>query len=67
MSTMEILKAIDATPERQKKTLMRKLAARLEDFYDVESVAAAHRRDKWVPFEEVEKQIVAKRAKAGRN
>lgn len=67
MSTLEILKAIDATPERRKPSLMKKIAQRLEDFYDVQSVAAAHRRNDWVPFEQVEKQIAAKRAKAGRN
>jgi hypothetical protein len=69
MSTTEILKAIDTTPTRSKPALMRKLAQRLEDFYDVQSVKAAHRRDDWVPFDQVEKEIEAKRAraKAGRN
>lgn len=67
MSTAEILKAIDETPARSKKALMRKLAQRLEDFYDVESVAAAHRRGEWVPFDQVEREIAADRAKARRH
>ena len=67
MSTAEIIKAIDATPAMRKRDLMRKLARKLEDYYDVQAVNAAHRRNQWVPFEEVEKQIALKRAKAGRN
>ena len=64
MSTAEILKAIDATPARSKGKLMAKLHQRLEDFYDVQAVAEAHKRNQWVPFEEVQKAIDAKRAKA---
>ena len=64
MSTTEILQAIDATPQRRKKALMRQLAQRLEDFYDVQSVALAHQRGEWYPLEQVKAELKAKRAKA---
>jgi hypothetical protein len=63
MSTAEILKAIDATPARSKGKLMAKLHQRLEDFYDVQSVAEAHKNGEWVPFEQVKKELEARHAK----
>jgi hypothetical protein len=65
MSTAEILRAIDTAPPRSKKGLMAKIYQRLEDYYDVQAVAAAHKSGEWYPLEQVEAELKAKRAKAG--